>query len=57
MPQIILNDPCYYCGRKLDEVAKNGCGSEEFPRNVVDKWCAVVTAARLSRYVQVADQK
>ena len=57
MPQIILNDPCYYCGRKLDEVAKNGCGSEEFPRNVVDKWCAVVTAARLSRDVQVADQK
>jgi hypothetical protein len=57
MPQIILTDPCYYCGRKLDDVAKNGCGSEEFPKSIVDKWCAVVTAARLSRDVQVADQK
>jgi len=43
---IILTDPCYYCGLSLKKVAKDGCGSKEFPKSAVDKWCYVLPYAR-----------
>lgn len=52
MSGIIINDPCYYCGRELSRVVKEGCGSEEFPKSAVDKWCMILSTARQQNDVQ-----
>jgi hypothetical protein len=45
-PGVRVTDPCYYCGRTLDDVRRLGCGSQQFPQDTVDRLCWVLDHVR-----------
>jgi len=41
-----IEDPCAYCGRPIRDVARAGCGSQEYRDAEVDRLCHIADWAR-----------
>jgi len=45
-PGVRIEDPCAYCGRPIRDVARAGCGSQEYRDAEVDRLCHIADWVR-----------